>query len=218
MMDKFHGDLAKLKSGVLGMGLFAEQMLSDAMLALGGSDLDLARDVKERKTRLSEENDALEEEAYQTIALYQPVACDMREVACALKIITSAERIGRYGKDIAGVVLSLGDAQTFDLVTALSLPHMGDLVLSMIDDSLRAYETCDLDRIAHHSERDDVVDSLRQTIFREGITYMMEDPRTITPCMNYLMITRYLERCADHYCKIAEKVHYMVTGERVEVR
>ena len=95
---------------------------------------------------------------------------------------------------------------------------MAGLVLSMIDDSLRAYETGDLEFIRRHSERDDVVDALRHTIFREGITYMMEEPRTITQVMNYLMVARYLERCADHSCKIAEKVHYMVTGERIEIK
>ncbi len=218
MKDRFHEEMANLKSGVLDMGFFAERMLSDALRALKENDCGLATDVKERKVALSEKNDALEEEAYRIIALYQPVARDMREIACALKTITSVERIGRYGKDIAGVVLSLNDPRPHDLVSALSLPHMGDLVLSMVDDALRAYETGDLSRIAHHSRRDDVIDALRHTIFREGITYMMEDPRTITRCMNYLMVARYLERCADHSCKIAEKVHYMVTGEKIEIR
>ncbi|MDH7510309.1 MAG: phosphate signaling complex protein PhoU [Methanolinea sp.] len=218
MKDKFHDEMARMRAGVLEMGFFAEQMLSDAMRALQENDTELAREVKERKARLSGQNDTLEEDAYRLIALYQPVARDMREIACALKIISSAERIGRYGKDTAGVVLSLGNTRPDDLVAALSLPHMGKLVLSMIDDALHAYETGDLELIAHHSGRDDVVDALRHTIFREGITYMMEDPRTITRCTNYLMVARYLERCADHACKIAEMVHYLVTGERIEIR
>jgi phosphate transport system protein len=218
MKDKFHDEMAQMRAEVLGMGFFAEQMLSDAMQALRENDIELAREVKERKVSLSEQNDRLEESAYRLIALYQPVARDMREIACALKIISSTERIGRYGKDTAVIVLSLGNSRPDDLVTALSLPHMGKLVLSMIDDALHAYESGDLNLIAHHSERDDVVDTLRHTIFREGITYMMEDPRTITRCTNYLMVARYLERCADHSCKIAEKVHYLITGERIEIR
>jgi phosphate transport system protein len=95
---------------------------------------------------------------------------------------------------------------------------MASLVIAMINDSLKAYETEDLSLIAHHSARDDVVDSLRHTIFREGITYMMEDPGTISRCTNYLMVARYLERCGDHACKIAEKVTYMVTGDQIEIR
>ncbi|MCU0633207.1 MAG: phosphate signaling complex protein PhoU [Methanolinea sp.] len=218
MTDKFHDEMADMRKKVLEMGLFAEEMLRNATDALRATDTALAVEVKARKKALSLQNDALEEEVYKIIALYQPVARDMRAVACALKVIASAERIGRYGKDIANVVIATGDTRQNDLVSGLSLPHMAGLVLSMIDDSLRAYETGDLQFIAHHSERDDVVDALRHTIFREGITYMMEDPRTITRCMNYLMIARYLERCADHSCKIAEKVHYMVTGERIEIK
>jgi Phosphate uptake regulator len=141
-------------------------------------------------------------------------------IVCSLKVIAANERIGRYGKDIANVVIKTINNETkyTDLVTALSLPHMGDLVLSMIDDALRGYELEDLTYISHHSERDDRVDALRHTIFREGITYMMEDPRLITRCTNYLMVARYLERCADHSCKIAEKVYYLVTGERIEIK
>ncbi|OPX73043.1 MAG: transcriptional regulator PhoU [Methanoregulaceae archaeon PtaB.Bin152] len=218
MTDKFHEEMAEMQRKVLAMGLFAEGMLRDAVEALRTQDVALAGDVKGRKGALSSQNDALEEEVYRMIALYQPVARDMRAVACALKVIASAERIGRYGKDIANVVIATTDARASDLATGLSIPHMAGLVISMIDDSLRAYETGDLQYIRHHSERDDVVDALRHTIFREGITYMMEEPRTITRCMNYLMVARYLERCADHSCKIAEKVHYMVTGERIEIK
>lgn len=217
MTDRFHDEMAEMKGKVLEMGLFAEGMLRDATDALKRNDIALAGDVKARKRSLSDRNDSLEEETYKIIALFQPVARDMRAVACALKVVASAERIGRYGKDIANVVITTGDTRQNDLVSGLSLPHMAGLVLSMIDDSLKAYETGDLAYIARHSERDDVVDALRHTIFREGITYMMEDPRTITRCMNYLMVARYLERCADHACKIAEMVHYMVTGERIEI-
>jgi phosphate transport system protein len=143
----------------------------------------------------------------------------MRMIACSLRVVSSSERIGRYGKDIANVVLNTAPDPRFpDLATGLSLPHMADQVISMINDSLKAYETEDLILISHHSERDDAVDALRHTIFREGITYMMEDTRMITKCTNYLMVARYLERCGDHACKIAEKVHYMVTGDHIEIR
>jgi len=116
------------------------------------------------------------------------------------------------------VLKTVNNSKLPDIVSGLSLPHMADLVLSMIHDALGAYAEEDISYITRHSERDDTVDLLRHTIFREGITYMMEDQRTITRCTNYLMVARYLERCADHSCKIAEKVHYMVTGERIEIR
>jgi phosphate transport system protein len=219
MSEKFHTELDDTKLHILSMATLAEGMLRDSMDALEQCNVTLAAEVKERKTRLSRQNDILEEEVYQLIARYQPVARDMRTIACSLKVISATERIGRYGKDIANVVLKTPEDSHFqDLMSALSLPHMGELVLSMIHDAVRAYETEDLSLIEHHSERDDRVDALRHTIFRDGITYMMEDPRTITRCTNYLMVARYLERSADHSCKIAEKVHYMVTGERIEIR
>lgn len=219
MTDKFHHELVVVKDEVLAMATMAEEMLRDSITALKTDDRDLARKVKKRKSELTERNDRLEEEFYQLIALYQPVARDMRFIACSLKVISSSERIGRYGKDIANVVIkTVNDSDLTGIVSGLSIPHMADLVLSMIDDSLKAYDEEDISYISRHSERDDTVDLLRHTIFRDGITYMMEDPRTITRCTNYLMVARYLERCGDHSCKIAEKVHYMITGERIEIR
>ena len=219
MSDKFHTEIANTKEQVLSMGQLAEGMLNDAMEALRTGDLQMAAKVRERKRLLSDDTNRLEEEIYSLIALYQPVARDMRAIACSLRVISSSERIGRYGKDIANVVINTQEYPRFPrLVEGLSLPHMSDLVLAMIHDSLEAYRTEDVTLIANHSARDDVVDALRHTIFREGITYMMEDPRTITTCTSYLMVARYLERCGDHACKIAEKVHYMVTGERIDIR
>jgi phosphate transport system protein len=218
MSDKFHAEIGKQKEQVLSLARLGEGMLRDATDALKANDQQLAAKVRERKSHLSSETHRLEEEMYSLIALYQPVAQDMRTIACSLRVISSSDRIGRYGKDIANVVIANQIYPRFPhLVESLSLPHMADLVLSMIFDSFEAYRTEDVTLIANHSARDDVVDALRHTIFREGITYMMEDPRTISSCTNYLMVARYLERCGDHACKIAEKVHYMVTGELVEV-
>jgi phosphate transport system protein len=219
MSDKFHNEMAETKQKVLALGYLAVRMLQEAMEALETNDTGLALRARESKRTLSDQTNALEEEMYRLIALYQPVARDMRMIACSLRVVSSSERIGRYGKDIANVVLNTAPDPRFpDLATGLSLPHMADQVISMINDSLKAYETEDLILISHHSERDDAVDALRHTIFREGITYMMEDTRTITRCTNYLMVVRYLERCGDHACKIAEKVTYMVTGDQIEIR
>lgn len=219
MTDKFHHELVVVKDEVLAMAYMAEGMLRDSVAALRTGDRALAASVKERKSALTGRNDTLEEELYHLIALYHPVARDMRMIACSLKVIGSSERIGRYGKDIASVVLETENENRLpDIVSALSIPHMADLVLSMINDALKGYDGEDISYITRHSERDDTVDLLRHTIFREGLSYMMEDPRTISRCTNLLMVARYLERCADHSCKIAEKVIYMVTGERIEIR
>jgi phosphate transport system protein len=124
-------------------------------------------------------------------------------------------RIGRYGKVIANLVKDISDKP--HIARMMSIPHMAELTIDMVDDAIKAYEMDSVALIADFSARDDTIDALRHSIFREGITYMMEDPKTISRCTNYILVARYLERCADHACKIAENVHYMQTGERIEI-
>lgn len=216
MTDKFHAELRELKRDVLEMGYFGRNMLSESMKALENRDPDLADRVISRKLALAEKEDVIEEHAYQAIALYQPMASDLRTIICSLKIITSSERIGRYGKGIASIVSEFADRPHIHHLA--SLPQMADLVLSMIDDALTAYEQSDISLIREHSHRDDRVDALRYSILRACLSYMMEDPKNITLCIYYVQIARYLERCADHACEMAEKVHYMVTGERIVIK
>lgn len=216
MTDKFHDEMGILKTDVIDMAHFARDMLSDAMKALVSDDEGLAAEVKNRKKELNDRHTTLEEHVFQMIAIYQPVAKDMRSLACALQVVNDSMRIGRYGKDIANTVKEVFEQPV--LGNFISIPHMSELVISMIDDAILSYDHEDIGLIEGMSKRDDVVDSLRASIFRECLTYMMEDPGTISRCIYYVMIVRYLERCADHACKIAEKVYYMQTGERIEIK
>jgi phosphate transport system protein len=143
------------------------------------------------------------------------MAKDMRVIACTLKVITASIRIGRYGKVIANIVKKISDQP--HIANLMSIPHMADLVIEMVDDSIEAYKNDSIEGISEFSVRDDTVDALRSSIFREAITYMMEEPKSITRCTYYILAARYLERCADHACKIAENVQYMHTGERIEL-
>ena len=215
MAEKFHTELKTLKKDTVTMAHFGRSMLRDAVDALIRQDKELAAIVVAKKEQLHDMEVKLEEHCYQLIALNQPMAKDMRVIACTLKVITASMRIGRYGKVIANIVKELSEKPHISHM--MSLPHMAELVIDMIDDSVKAYDTDTLGLIADFSARDDTIDALRHSIFREGITYMMEDPRTITRCTHYIMIARYLERCADHACKIAENVQYMNTGERIEI-
>jgi phosphate transport system protein len=190
-------------------------MLRTAVDALIRQDNDLAASVIARKDEIHTMEVRLEEYCYQLIAMNQPMAKDMRVIACTLKVITASLRIGRYGKVIANIAKKISDQP--HIANLMSIPHMADLVIEMVDDSIEAYEKDSIEGIADFSSRDDTIDSLRQSIFREGITYMMEDPKSITRCTNYILVARYLERCADHACKIAENVQYMNTGERIEI-
>jgi phosphate transport system protein len=215
MTEKFHTELKNLKSETLQMAHLGRFMLRTAVDALIRQDRELAASVVARKEDIHTMEVRLEERCYQLIALNQPMAKDMRVIACTLKVITASLRIGRYGKVIANIVKKISDQP--HIANLMTIPHMADLVIEMIDDAIEAYEKDTIAEISDFSTRDDTIDSLRQSIFREGITYMMEDPKSITRCTNYILVARYLERCADHACKIAENVHYMNTGERIEI-
>lgn len=197
------------------MGHLAKEMLSKSVEALKQIDTEKADWVISNKVQLADMDDDIEQKALRLMALYQPMAGDLREIACILKLITYLNRIGRYGKDIAKLVVEF--EKNGHVKKLVSLPHMAELVTSMINDALYAFETGDISKFNDFIERETTVDELRYSIFRECLTYMMEDPSVITRCTYYIIIARYLERCGDHACKMAEKIIYMVTGERVEI-
>jgi len=216
MVEKFHNEMDSLKDDVLKMGKLAMSMLEKSIETLKNQDAEMAEWVNNQKDKLADMDEKTEEKALKLIALYQPMAIDMRTIACCLKMITYLARIGRYGKDIANATMEIKSKK--HLAKLVSIPYMANQVLGMIQDTLTAYKTEDITIISNMSERDDDIDSLRYSIFRECLTYMMEDPKNISRGAHYLMIARYLERCGDHACKMAEKIHYMVTGERIEIK
>ena len=215
MAEKFHTELKTTRKETVTMALFSREMLRSAVDAMIRQDKELAASVVAKKDALREMEVNLEERCYHLIATGQPMAKDMRVIACTLKVINASMRIGRYGKVIANIVKDISDRP--HIARMMSIPHMAELTIDMVDDAIKAYEADSIALIADFSSRDDTIDALRHSIFREGITYMMEDPKTITRCTYYILIARYLERCADHACKIAENVHYLQTGERIEI-
>jgi phosphate transport system protein len=216
MSEKFHAELKELKRDVLDMGKLARQMLWTSIEALKDRDVKKAEWVSSKKKELADYDEHIEEEALKLMALHQPMAEDMRAIATTLKLNTYLARIGRYGKDIAKVAEELAGLNNVSKL--VSIPYQGQIVCGMIDDALYAFETGDLSKLGDLSEREANVDALRYSIFRECVSYMMEDPKNITRCSHYVMISRYLERCGDHACKMSEKIHYMVTGDRVEIK
>jgi len=215
MPEKFDVDLDKLNNDISEMAALSRSMLIDSVKALKDLDKDLAIDIMSRKDALYAYDDRIEERALKMLTLYSPMASDLRRIATIFKMITYLTRIGRYGYDIAKITTHLvGQPHVKRLI---DIPRMAEIVGGMLDDVLFSFRTGDLERIRDVEDRDDIVDQIRYSIFRECLTYMMEDPKTITRCTDYIMISRYLERCGDHACKIAEKVHYMVTGERIEI-
>jgi phosphate transport system protein len=216
MTDKFQSELQDLRQNSLEMAHLGRTMLRSSVDAIIRNNPSLAESVSSRQEEIQRSEIGLEEHCYHLIALYQPMAKDMRNIVCTLKIIHASLRIGRYGMEIAKIVQDIPEKPRH--VNMMSIPHMADLVIAMVDDAIRAYETDDLSLIKDFSSRDDIVDALRHSIFREGITHMMEDPKNISRCTHYIMVARYLERCGDHACEIAENVYYMETGERMEFK
>jgi len=215
MVEKFHKELDELKKEVIKMGRLAKEMLQKSVESLKELDSEKAQWVLSKKVDIAEMDDKIEDRTLRLITLYQPMATDMRTIACILKMITYLNRIGRYGKDIAKFVSEF--EKQGHVKKLISIPHMAEIVTGMIDDALLAFEKMDVSKFNDFIDREENVDDLRYSIFRECLSYMMEDPKVISRCTYYIMIARYLERCADHACKIAEKICYMATGQRVEI-
>lgn len=222
MTERFEAELAQLRREIHDMGELAREMFCDAVSALVERDIALADRVTARKQEIRDQLHRTEDHAYQILTLYQPMARDLRTVVACLKVAAALERIGRYGKDIAKIVGNLAEAGAFTnqrrLADLLSIPQMAKMAGKMIDTALTAFETGDLSLIQDLEARDDAVDALGYSIFRECITYMLEDQSTITRGARYVMVARYLERSADHACTIAEATVFMQTGERVEIK
>lgn len=176
-------------------------------------DTGLADQVEAIDKELYELNIEIEKRCLEVIALQSPVAKDLRAIGTYLKVITDFDRIGRYAKDIAEVTWHCSDMSHFKPL--VSIPHMAKMAEEMVDLSVKAFLERDVGPTNQVFELEDRVDSLYDEIFREVITYMMEDSKKITPGINYMLVARYLERIGDHACNISERVIYMVTGERV---
>lgn len=212
MTRPFHQDVESLKMRVTEMGQLARLNLHEGVVSLKELDRALADRVIARNEEINRLDVEIEKAALDLIALHQPMAQDLRTLGASLKILTYLDRIGRYGYDIANVSLAMeGKEHVRKLIT---IPHMADLAASMLDDALEAYSTRNVEKARGVFPQDDVVDALNDQVFRECITYMMEDPRTISVAAHYILVARHLERAADNAGKIAEKTIYMITGER----
>lgn len=212
IVSSFKADLGRLDNMIAEMGGLAESQLSRSIEALCKRDLEAA----ERIIPADKKIDALEEEIYEftvkLLALRQPVADDLRIIVSAIKISSVIERIGDYAKNISKrtIVLKEGPSLTGALNT---VSRMGDLVQIMIKQALDAYIERDAEKAGDVRARDREVDLLHTSLFRELLTYMMEDPRYITPCTHLLFVAKNIERIGDHTTGIAEQVHFMVHGE-----
>lgn len=212
MTREFHQRLGEIEKRVLRMADLAKQNVSEGVQALMALDDVLANEVRHRGEVLNRLDVELERDLLDLLALHQPVAKDLREIGASLKIITYLDRIGRYGYDIANAAVALKDQRV--VPRPPSFPLMAQRGTDMLDQAIAAYRDKDAAKARLVKPQDEDVDALDDQVFRQCVTYMMEDAKTIGACSHYILVSRHLERVADNACKIAEKVLYMVTGER----
>lgn len=210
--DKMRTEMASIHSAVTEMGEYALLMLSESLDALYHNDKQEALSVLQKNSSLTVQYHTLEEEMFRFIAIYQPVAKDMRKMVCSIRLIYNFERVGRMGKDIAKMIINFPDVNHRSCITSIS--SMGEAVTHMISDSITAYQTEESSLILEMYKRDDIVDSLYEIVVEETIRWMNQDSVMIPVGASYLIIARLLERCGDQACNIAEMVRYMISGER----
>lgn len=212
---KFYGEeLNQLKAEVARLGGLAEAQLSDAIDAVANRDVALAQTVVGRDERLDALQREIERKAIKMIALRQPMAQDLRRTVGALKMSLTLERAGDYAKNIAKRALVIAEAEPITPMTR-SIERMGRLVAARLKEALDAYTAGEPDRAMKVWASDEEVDEHYNSLFRELLTYMMSDPRTIASCAHLLFIGKNLERIGDYATNIAEIIHYEVTGEEI---
>ena len=213
IVTSFEADLKRLRDMIAAMGGLVEQALGDAMTALLQHDPEIAGRVVENDPKIDSQERLVEQFAVQLLALRQPVANDLRQVVAALKVITDLERIGDYAANIAKRSLVINRvAQSFALS---GLAQMAALVQQNLKTTIDVVGEADPQKAIAVWRADQMVDDLYNTIFRELITYMMEDARSISACTHLLFIAKNLERIGDHATNIAEITYYAITGQNL---
>lgn len=212
IVSAFDADLGRLRHSIAEMGGIAEKMLTESTAALVRDNAALAQAVIAADSRLDTLQRDIEELGVLTIARRQPLAVDLREIISAIRIASDLERAGDLAKNIGKRVLAMSGRIHPQRVVA-GVQHMSDLALEQLKDVLDAYAQNDVEAAVAVWIRDGAIDALNNSLFRELLTYMMEDPRSITFCTHLLFCAKNIERIGDHSTNIAETIHYLVTGQ-----
>jgi len=213
--ETFESELSLLREDLLKMGGLVREAVHRSVQALKEQDLALAQAVVEGDEALDIMEHEVEQSCLKLLALQQPMAVDLRFIGTALKTVTDLERMGDHASDIAKVALRIG---TEPLIKPLvDIPRMAAIIESMLDDGLRAFIGRDTEAALAVAKRDDEVDALYGQIYRELLTYMLEDPRTIRQATHLLFVGQHLERIADHVTNLSEWVVYLVKGELLDL-
>ncbi|MBC6438065.1 MAG: phosphate signaling complex protein PhoU [Rhodobacteraceae bacterium] len=212
IVASFDRDLEGIQATIMKMGGLVEHSIAQAARALEARDTDLAAAVRAGDRAIDALQEQANEQAVRILALRQPTATDLRTILSVFRVSANLERIGDYAKNIAKRSSVISQARPIS-GTASGLKRMGRAVELMLKDALDAYIQRDAALAADVRERDQEVDQMYSTLFREYLTFMMEDPRTITTCMHLHFMAKNVERMGDHVTSICEQVIYLVTGE-----
>ena len=215
IMSAYDEELKYLTRRISEMGGLAEQMVAESVRALVNSDLALAQKVISDDTVLDDAERQIGEKAIVTIAKRQPVAADLREIMGSIRIASDLERVGDLGKNTAKRVIAVAGSG-IPRKLARGLEHLAELALVQLKEVLDVYTTRAADKATAIRERDNEIDAMYTSLFRELLTYMMEDPRNITSCTHLLFCAKNIERIGDHATNIAETIYYMATGAQPE--
>lgn len=208
----FDQDISQLRALISQMGGLAEEAIHDAMKALTRGDLTLAKSIRKKDKAIDAIEAEVERLAVRVIALRAPMADDLREVVAALKIGAVIERIGDYAKNIAKRV-PLIHTEGADRIDAISiLPAMAQMASDMVHDVLNAFASRNAEAAVEIVERDNALDDFYDSIFRTLVTFMVENPRTISQVSHLLFVAKNIERIGDHATNVAEMVYFAATG------
>jgi phosphate transport system protein len=212
-VKSFDEELSDLTGQIIQMGAYAEQQLAQALKALLDRDEDLALQVIERDQAIDRFEEAIDQHAIRMLATRQPMAVDLRVISMSLKLSNDLERIGDYAKGIAKRARRLNTSP--QLKPFVTIPRMVELVQGMLKEVLDAFITRDAEKAMAVWHGDELVDDLYDSLFRELVTFILEDPRTTSTAIDLLFIAKNIERIGDHTTNIAEKIHYMVHGVQI---
>ncbi len=212
----FDDEIGRLRGLISQMGGLAETAIADAMKALQRNDIELAAQVRAADREIDVIEAEVERLAVQIIALRAPMAIDLREVVAALKIAGVVERIGDYAKNIAKRVPMIESETRIEPISIL--PAMGRMASDMVHQVLDAFAARDADEAVRVCESDSALDDFYDSIFRTLVTYMVENPKTISQVAHLLFVAKNLERIGDHATNVAEMVYFAATGTQMTDR
>ncbi len=213
--ETYHKHLREIQDDLATMSSMVTKAISRAIEALKNRDLTLAHRIIADDARINEQRFNIEDRCIALIATQQPMASDLRVIVAVLSITTELERIGDYAEGIAKIAIMIGDEPP--LKPLIDIPRMAEMTIEMVDKSLQSFLTHDVESAKWVISLDNQVDALNEQVFRELLTFMMVDPKTINRATRLIWVAHNLERAADRATNICERVIFTVTGKMEEI-